>query len=186
MRCALPLHSAFAFCLCTLLLNFSFLHFSSCTPPFALLLLHFSSRVSPFCTSPNGFPAKKGRTLRLGFLQLGFLQVDCICFVFFRRKSLKLSCLWDRRGVCQSKVFDRPGPLFFMFFPTSFLDLIFLIFNGFWLPFGLHFLSFFIIFASPFRASILHRFFIDSGMDFSSFFHHLRCKLRSASEPREP
>ena len=59
MRCALPLHSAFAFCLCTLLLHFSFLHFSSCTPPFALLLLHFSSRMSPFCIPPNGFPAKR-------------------------------------------------------------------------------------------------------------------------------
>ena len=45
-------------------------------------------------------------------------------------------------------------------------------FNGFWLPFGLHFRSFFIICASLFRVSILYRFFIDFGVVFPSNFHH--------------
>ena len=51
-------------------------------------------------------------------------------------------------------------------FQTSFLIALFSIFTGFWLPFRLRFLSFFMIFASLFRASILHRFFTDFGMVF--------------------
>ena len=50
---------------------------------------------------------------------------------------------------------------------------IFSIFNGFWLPFGLHVLQFFRSFASFFRASILYGFFIVFWKAFPSFFQKL-------------
>ena len=95
------------------------MHFSSCTSPFALLLLHFLAfsfcillLLSSFCISPAEI-LQKNCTISFFFLQRDCMQVVCIQFVFFRRKSLKLSCLRRLRPFRRAETESSKNLFFF-------------------------------------------------------------------------
>ena len=60
-------------------------HFDFGTSHYATNFL-FSSRMCPFCTPPIGYPAEKGRTLRLGFLQIDCMQNICSFCMYFSQE----------------------------------------------------------------------------------------------------
>ena len=144
-----------------------------CTSPALYLALHLALLLAlTLCTIFLKFTS----AIFVWPLQIGFLQVVFFLVVFPKEIFLNLDCLWGQGPPGLGRACSGLGRAYVLF-SHQFLNLVFSrflwIFNGFWLPFGLHFLSFFIIFASLFRASVLHRFFIDLGMVFSSIFHHV-------------
>ena len=98
---------------------------------------------------------------------LHVLYVSCwICVVLSGRRSTRHS--WkkiEKIDLFFEPIFDR-------------------FFNGFWLPFGLHFRWFPVFFASLFRIWNLYRFCIDLGMDFDLIFNGFLMTFPFAHSPR--
>ena len=145
-----------------------------CTPPLHFSFLHSFSRIFPTVFLRNSFSLFSDR-----------FSADCFLSCCFSEGILLiLGCPRARRLHSARGRGCRVSLLFSHRFPDLvFISRFLLIFIGFWLPFGLHFLSFSIIFASLFRASISYRFFIDFRMDFASIFHHFGMKLSLRYRP---